>query len=141
MAEGNNKITNILLGAAIVGLGYVIYQTYPNEITANAESIKDKVKGLFGKKKQPLSTSDATTTDATQQIDMSHPDDCSCHHCHNNDDVQEVDIFIQEQPWNSLPNQLGTDVIQHYDIEATQMNQQAINNITGNQPTRGKWQQ
>ena len=41
MAE-SNKLTNILLGAGIVLLGYAVYQTYPNEITANAENIKNK---------------------------------------------------------------------------------------------------
>jgi len=138
MAEGNNKITNILLGAAIVGLGYVIYQTYPNEITANAENIKNKVKGLF-KKKQPntdstnTTTTDATTAQAANSSD-SHEENCNCPMCTG--EPQEIDIFVQEDTWNDLPQQLGIDVIQHYDIEVTQMNQQAINNITGNQPTR-----
>ena len=129
MAE-SNKLTNILLGAAIVGLGYAIYQTYPNEITANAESIKNKVKGLFGKKKQ----SATIVVNPSADNKVSHPQDCACCHCVGNG--EEIDIFIQEDNWNDLPQRLGTDVIFHYDIEATKMNEQAIHNITGNQPTR-----
>jgi hypothetical protein len=133
MAE-SNKLTNILLGAAIIGLGYVIYQTYPNEITANADIIKKKVKGFLSKKKQSNKVASAIVVNPNADSQLSHPENCSCSDCLNNS--EEIDIFMQEQPWNNLPNQLGTDVIQHFDIEATNMNQQAINNITGNQPTR-----
>ena len=124
MAEGNNKLTNILLGAAILGLGYAIYQTYPNEITVNAENIKDKIKGLFSKKKPILTVADSTT----QPIDV-------IAETMQDENVSEIDIYLQQPTWNDLPKKIPTDVIVHYEIDNS-MNQKAINRMTGNQPTR-----
>lgn len=127
MAE-SNKLTNVLLGAAIVTLGYAIYQTYPNEITANAENIKNKLKGLFGKK---------TKSD----VDAKDNSTCSCGssncNCHKKDlsNAEQVNIYVQEEAWNDLPEKLSTDVIIHYDIDNS-IGQQALNRISGNQPTR-----
>ena len=127
MAEGSNKLTNVLLGAAIVTLGYAIYQTYPNEITANAESIKNKFKGLFGGKKAKTSEDVVSPT-------------CSCgsSNCNCNKDLsnaEQIDIYVQEEACNDLPERLSTDVIIHYNIE-NHIGQQALNRISGNQPTR-----
>ena len=130
MAEGSNKLTNVLLGAAIVTLGYAIYQTYPNEITANAENIKNKLKGLFGKKTKSDTANTATTDTSSCSCGSSN---CNCGKDLSN--AEQVNIYVQEHAWNDLPERLSTDVIQHYDIDNS-IGQQALKRISGNQPTR-----
>jgi hypothetical protein len=122
MAE-SNKLTNILLGAAIVTLGYAIYQTYPNEITANADTIKNKLKGLFGKKtKSNIPAKDVST--------------CSCGssecNCHKKDlsNAEHLNIYVQEEAWNDLPSQVSTDVICHYNIDNS-IGEKAVERMNG----------
>ena len=91
------------------------------------------LKGLFGKK----TNSDTATTATTATTDTST---CGCgsSNCNCGKDLsnaEQVNIYVQEQAWNDLPERLSTDVIQHYDIDNS-IGQQALNRISGNQPTR-----
>jgi len=95
--ESSNKsgIIGVLVGAGLVAIGYGIYQTYPNEITANADAIKSKLKGLFGKDKF-----------------SKKQEDCGCNKRQGTLVAQEaivknedgsVDVFITEPPSSDMP--------------------------------------
>jgi Tfp pilus assembly protein PilO len=128
MAEGSNKITNILLGAAIVTLGYAIYQTYTNEITANADNIKNKLKNLFSKKTKE----EPTTT--TESIVSSTKENCHCNE-KQLDNAEHLNIYVQQENWNDIPKQMSTEVVNHFDIDNS-IGEKALQRISGNQSTR-----
>ena len=140
MAEVNSKgngVTNVLLGGALLALGYVIYQTYPEQITANAQALKTSLMNLFNKNKSGGKQDNNSVTTENSNTLNSHQTERVCSNnllsSEDNDidltkqpilhdelvidmsNPNEIDIYETQQFVSDMPYLLPTTVLQHYD--------------------------
>jgi len=158
MAETTSKgngLTNVLLGGALLALGYVIYQTYPEQITANATALKSNLMNLFNKGKDNKSN---TTDDSSNSNSSNMPNSGESKYndydhrllSSENNDIDltkqptltdelvidmskpnEIDVYHTQQFSSDMPYLLPTSVLTHYDAS-----DEALYSVNGKSPTQ-----